>query len=171
MNISTETGLYLTLLDCFLRSWCRTSAPDHGVGGSDAPAPAPLDCIVKRRYHEAVWNEGFHEHPKQDVGCGAGRLCSAAEHPGRVYDMAVACPARDPQHARHRAPTRTEVCGDWQGLSLPPRPVDEQRRRRQGDPWEAGEQVRHVASLARDIISLSITPASSPIPFHRRPNG
>src|ERR1700712_4209667 len=79
--------------------------------------------------------------------------------------MAVPRPARDPQNARYRAPARTEDRTDQQGLSVSPRPVDEQRSERQDDPGEAGGQVRHEASLARDTISLSITPASSPSAF------
>lgn len=84
----------------------------------------------------------------------------------RVHEMAAPRPARDPQHARYRAPPRTEDRTDQQGLSMPPRPVDEQRGELQDDPGEAGGQVRHEASLARDTISLSITPASSPSAFH-----
>ena len=80
--------------------------------------------------------------------------------------MAVPRSAREPQHARYRAPARTEDHTDQWGLSVPPRPVDEQRSERQDDPGEAGGQVRHEASLARDTISLSITPASSPSAFH-----
>jgi hypothetical protein len=47
--------------------------------------------------------------------------------------------------------------------------VDEQRRKRQDDPSEAGSQVRHEASLASDTISLSNTPASSPGTFKGLP--
>lgn len=83
-----------------------------------------------------------------------------------VHEMAVVCLARDPQHARHRAPIRTEDRTDQQGLSVPPRPGDEQRRERQDDPGEAGGQVWHEASLLRDTFSLFITPASSPSVFY-----
>lgn len=130
--------------------------------GPDAAAPASLDRVVERQHQGAARDEGLDEQPEQDAGFGAGRLCGAAEHPAHVHEMLVACPARDPQHPRHRTPAWTEDRTDQQGLSVPPRLVDEQRRERKNDPGEAGGQVRHEASLARDTISLSIAPASSP---------
>jgi hypothetical protein len=51
-----------------------------------------------------------------------------------VHEMAVACPARDPQHARYCAPTRKQDGADQQGLSVPPGAVDEQWRKRQVIP-------------------------------------
>jgi hypothetical protein len=47
-----------------------------------------------------VWDEGLDEQPKQHVGSSIGGPCGSAEHPTRVHEMAVACPARNPQHAR-----------------------------------------------------------------------
>src|SRR4051812_29886217 len=47
--------------------------------------------------------------------------------------------------------------------------MDEQRRERHDDPGEAGRQVWHQASLARDAASLPVTPASSPSPAQPLP--
>jgi len=128
----------------------------------------PLLDVGRQLRPRTTRREGFDEQPEQDAGSCTGRPCGAADHPVRVHEMAVARPARDPQHARYRSLTRTQDRTDQQGLSVPPRPVDEQRSERQDDPDGAGGQVRHAASLARDTTSLSIKPASSPSAFHAR---
>jgi hypothetical protein len=137
--------------------------------GSNAPVPALLNPVVDGQDNDVVWNAGFDVIPKQDMGFGTMRPCRAAGHRVHVHEVAIPCPALDSQHARRRAPTRTEDRANHEGLSVPPRPADEQRRERQDDTGEAGGQVRQEASVSREAFRLSINDASSSCAFRGLP--
>ena len=83
-----------------------------------------------------------------------------------VHEPSFLRTTQDAKDVRYRTVPRRQDRADQQKLSIALRAVDEQWRERQDDPGEAGSQVRHEASLARDTTSLSITPASSPSTFH-----
>jgi hypothetical protein len=134
----------------------------HGIAvdalGRDALAAAALDGVVGSKHDGTVRRKGCDEQPEEDLGSGARAPCSAAEHAVVVDEAALARAAGDPQQARHGAPARSQDRADEEHAGVPPGAVDEQRRERQDDRGEAGGQVRHGASLARDAASLPSRP-------------
>ena len=111
--------------------------------GFDAPATAALDGVVDGHDDRAVRHESVDEQPQKDACASSWAPRRSAEHPMVVHEVPLAAEPRDAQQAGHGPLTRCQERADEQNLSVLPGAVDEQGRKRDDDPGEAGGQAWH----------------------------
>jgi hypothetical protein len=106
--------------------------------GSDAPAPAPLDGVIDGHHERSLRHEGINDQPQEDACPGSRRPRSLAEDAVIVHEVPLAAQPGDAQQARHCPLAWSQEGTDEQNLGVLPGAVDEERRKRDDDPGEAG---------------------------------
>ncbi len=79
-----------------------------------------------------------------------------------VHEVPLAAEPCNAQQARHGPLPQCQEGADEQDLGVLPGAVDEQGRKRDDEPGEAGGRRGMVVSLGRDTLYLAVTSASSP---------
>ncbi len=130
---------------------------------ADAWSPPPLDRIVEADDHRAARRKRPHQMAEQEAAplpCAPWR---PAQNAVEVGEVPVAGVAGDPQHARHRAPPRSQDGADQQHLGMQPGALDEERREGDDQRGETGGSGM-VVSLGGNAVSLDPSRASSTLP-------